>query len=424
MKYFFGLLVLCAGVFASITYLKTASDDGAIATGDMSGGSGSEGGRSTGDGNVAPVVPPETEDMTPDKIHWDLNQDASRRSVAPIVIDNARMLPLDRQEVPSEREGTLLVIGTEIGPDEKVPADRRFFANIGYLLVTVRDGEHVKPDQVILGQGGSRWRRWQDGDSVEPQHVFLQKERKEYKRLEVGDEVKAGQTVALVDPTVALGDLAIKIAALDSSESERRASVQTKLEAERRVSAMEESMRRVPGSVSRDDYEGARLTAKRYFEEEIAKKSAVVKTQQELLQANTIVTRHEIHATISGTIKVIYKNRGDAVKPFEPVLQNPEPRSSARRRHRRRARHLPNHAEADGSRHRAEPTDSAEAGARGPLRRDHRRRRQPRNEPDHLVGKRGPNAPRLERDHRPAAVANLASHRRPRGDLHRPEGQA
>jgi WD40 repeat protein len=84
---------------------------------------------------------------------------------------------------------------------------------------------------------------------------------------------------------------------------------------------MEESMRRVPGSVSKDDYEGAKLTAKRYTEEEIAKGCAVIKTQQELIQAQTILGKHEIHATISGTIKVIYKNRGDAVKTLEPVLQ-------------------------------------------------------------------------------------------------------
>ena len=65
----------------------------------------------------------------------------------------------------------------------------------------------------------------------------------------------------------------------------------------------------------------ARLTAKRYLEEEVAKHSAVFKTQQELVQANTILTKHEIHATTPGVIKVIYKNRGDAVKTLEPVLQ-------------------------------------------------------------------------------------------------------
>jgi hypothetical protein len=225
-----------------------------------------------------------------------------------IVIPDARMLSLDRQEVPSEREGQLLIIGTEIQPGEKVPEDKRYTATVGYLVT--RDG-----------QDPTKGHYWREGDPLVSSQISLLKVKKEYKRLEVGDVVRAGQTVAVVDPILALGELQIKIAALNSAESEARASKKTKEEAERRVSAMEASMQRVPGSVSRDDYEGARLTASRYREEEVAKGAAVIKTQQELTQANTILTKHEIHATISGDIKVIYKYRGDAVKNLEPVLQ-------------------------------------------------------------------------------------------------------
>jgi WD40 repeat protein len=322
MKYFLGLLVVCAGVFVAMTYLKTSDDgDTGYVNGGMSGGTG-QGGKNIADVRTSENVPsPENEQQPPGTINWNIRADVSRRLIAPIVIPDARMMPLDRQEVPSEREGRLLVIGTEIAPGEKVPDDKHFVATIGYLLVTVGEHERLKPEQIILGQDGRRWRRWQDGDTPEPGQVFLQKETKDYKRLEVGDEVKAGQTVAMVDAALAMGDANIKIAALASSESERRASVKTKEEAERRVAAMEDSMRRVPGSVSKDDYQGARLTAQRYFEEEIAKKSAVIKTQQELIQSNTILTKHEIHAAISGAIKIIYKNRGDAVKPYESVLQ-------------------------------------------------------------------------------------------------------
>ncbi len=37
--------------------------------------------------------------------------------------------------------------------------------------------------------------------------------------------------------------------------------------------------------------------------------------------ALTTLRMHEIKAKISGVVKVIYKNRGDAVKDLEPVLQ-------------------------------------------------------------------------------------------------------
>jgi multidrug resistance efflux pump len=144
--------------------------------------------------------------------------------------------------------------------------------------------------------------------------------KKEYKRLEIGDEVKAGQTVALVDPILALGEVEIKIAAVDAAESDARAARKTKEEAERRVAAMEESNRRVPGSVSKDDYEGAKLTAKRYGEEEVAKKCAVIKEQQELIQATTILSMHEIHAPVSGFIRDIERLRGEAVRALETVL--------------------------------------------------------------------------------------------------------
>jgi multidrug efflux pump subunit AcrA (membrane-fusion protein) len=175
---------------------------------------------------------------------------------------------------------------------------------------------------VILGAGGSRWRRWlsESDTDPEPGRVFVRQEKKWFKRLEVGDEVKAGEVVALVDPALALGDLRIKRAGLDSSESDLRASIKTKEEAERRVASMEESMRRVPGSVSKDDYEGAKLTARRYLEEEVAKASAVVKAQQELIQAMAVVDMHEMRTPVSGVIKSVERERGDVAKSLETVL--------------------------------------------------------------------------------------------------------
>jgi WD40 repeat protein/biotin carboxyl carrier protein len=247
---------------------------------------------------------------------------AGPKMVAPIFLDG-RFLSNDRQEVPSERDGTLVIIGTPLAAGEVVPESRKFSATVGYLMIPVAANEKVDPAEIIHGQKDSKWRRWRSESDLDPEpgRVYVRQETKLYKRLEVGDEVKAGEVVALVDPALALGDLRIKWAGLNASESDRRASIKTKEEAERRVASMEESMRRVPGSVSKDDYEGAKLTARRYLEEEAQKAAAVIKSQQELIQAQTIVTKHEIRSTISGVIKILYKNRGDAVKSLDPIMQ-------------------------------------------------------------------------------------------------------
>ena len=222
--------------------------------------------------------------------------------------------------VPALRDGQVLFVGTEVAPGEAVPADRRIVATVSYLVVPVKDGEPVKAEEAIEGSGSTRWRRWRDGDAIQSERIRLHKVQKEHKRLVLGDEIKAGQLVGRIDTTLAAGDLAIKIAALGAAESEVRVAKKTKEEAERRVLAMEASMSRVPGSVSRGDYEGARLTASRYREEEVAKNAAVLKIQHELDQANTLLKMHEIRSPVSGVIASIEVEPGDPVKALDTVL--------------------------------------------------------------------------------------------------------
>jgi RNA polymerase sigma factor (sigma-70 family) len=242
------------------------------------------------------------------------------RPAAPAASSVPEKKELVLTRVPALRDGQLLVVGTEIKPGEKVAEDQRVVVTVGRFLVRVKEGESIEAAQVIPGRDGIRWRRWQENELVEPGQCLLQKEKKEFRWLEVGDRVKAGDTVAVIDPNLAMGEVMIKIAALGSSESERRASAKTKEEAESRVTTMEDSMRRVPGSVSKDDYTSAKLTAKRYLEEELAKRSAVNKTQQELIQSLTILRMHEIHAPVSGEIVSIERRTGEGAKALETIL--------------------------------------------------------------------------------------------------------
>jgi WD40 repeat protein len=245
-----------------------------------------------------------------------------RFSGLPLTVPDARLVVFDKQEVPSERDGPLLVIGTEIKPGEPVPEDRRFKATLGFLTVEAAPGEKLAPEEQLKGNDGRVYRRWRPSDGVpQPGKVWLYRVEKEYRRLEAGDEVQAGQVVAVVDPTIALYEIDIKLANLVASESERVAAQKTKGEAERRVAAIEKMRQRVTGAASDDDYFGAILTAQRYAQEEIAKQSAVNKTQRELIQASYLLDKHQVRSTIPGTVKTIYKQRGEAIKQLENLLQ-------------------------------------------------------------------------------------------------------
>jgi RNA polymerase sigma factor (sigma-70 family) len=184
----------------------------------------------------------------------------------------------DRVEVPSQRDGVLLVIGTEIKEGERVPAEQ--------LIVVKVEGEEKK-----------------------------------YRQLREGDTVKEGQLLARVDDTLARDELASKKAAVDAAKAEWEASVRTRDEALERYKTVEKTARANAGVVSMEDLRAAKLTYDRYFFEEISKKAAITRAEAELRQAQTVVRMHEIRSPVRGVIRDIYKNRGEAVRALEPVVQ-------------------------------------------------------------------------------------------------------
>ncbi|MFN6052049.1 MAG: HlyD family efflux transporter periplasmic adaptor subunit, partial [Planctomycetia bacterium] len=239
----------------------------------------------------------------------------------PLVISNARINAVERQEIPSEKEGKLLFVGTDVKPNRDVPTKDQFQLRIGYLLVEIEKDEQVPSTNIIKvpSRPEKIYRRWKEGDPLAPSKVYLDYENKTFFKLEVGDEVNEGQLVGLVNPVLALDDLSIRAAKLDASEADRRASEKTRDEAHKRF--QQQALLRQKGAGSEEDYRSAELFWRRYIEEELGKASLVVQSQRELSASVTTLKMHEIRSTIPGVIKAIYKSRGEAIKNLEPVLQ-------------------------------------------------------------------------------------------------------
>ena len=189
-----------------------------------------------------------------------------------IVLSNARLTAIEREDAPSQHDGTIRVIGTDeqgdLSPDRKLPPMRVSFLVIKWESdkEPIAAGRHSKPGHrpesggrlrpqtgrsLHLGGpapgriGGARtrrkpadevlYRRWAKGDPLEPHKVELVFEDKIFYELKEGDWVKKDQLVALVDPTVQVDDVAIKLNKLETAESEYKEAIKTKEEAQRRA---------------------------------------------------------------------------------------------------------------------------------------------------------------------------------------------
>ncbi len=200
----------------------------------------------------------------------------------PIVIPAARLRLIDLEDVPSQRDGVLMFIGTEIKDGQQVPS---------YETIQVQIGE----------------------------------EKKRFRRLKEGDAVQSDELLALVDDTLARADVDIKAAKLNSAHAEFKSAEKTRDEAWTRYETAKKLFGTGRGSslnaISKEDLSGALLTYNRYVEEAVSKGQAIKVAEQELIQAKKTVTMYEIRPKVSGIVKSINKHRGEAIKSLEPLMQ-------------------------------------------------------------------------------------------------------
>lgn len=195
----------------------------------------------------------------------------------PIVLPECRLVVCEKQDVPSQREGVLLFVGTEVEP-----------------------GEKAAPDQLVT--------------------ITIGTEAKTLRRLREGDAVRAGQLLAYLDDRLARDEWAIKQARLIASKADLEAALKSGEEAKNKFD-IQQRLWQNGRAASEEEVRTAKLNWEKAVYEAIGKQEAVKLADRELNQAETVLRMHQIRAGTPGIIKTIYKRRGEALKALEPVVQ-------------------------------------------------------------------------------------------------------
>ncbi len=246
----------------------------------------------------------------------------------PLLIQDARLLSMEMQDVPAEHDGKLLFLGTEIRPGEEVPKEKLLEYDVSILVVPVTTWNDVDPKDRITDPANPRvlYRRVRPTDELVPGMTSIVHQKLQFRKLDIGDRVKAGQMLGVINPDLALADLAIKQSKFEGAEAERRTSEAMREESKRRL-ALLDGLRSKAGvrAVTEEDYGIARVTVERYLQEEVSKRAAVRQASRELSAALTTLNMHIIRSSIDGVIKAVYKRRGEATKNLDSVLQIQNP---------------------------------------------------------------------------------------------------
>jgi RNA polymerase sigma factor (sigma-70 family) len=182
--------------------------------------------------------------------------------------------------LPSEREGILLVVGKEAKAGAKIPTN---------LFVTVKVDGQVKS----------------------------------YRRLRVGDMIEEGQLLARVDDRLARLDLEVQNSKLEAAQADLSAAAQAKNAAEGYYNRL---IRLPNAAVGEKELSTAKSASDQAVEGVKSKEAAVRQAQVAVKEAQIVLEMYEIRSPVRGVVKAILKSRGEAVKSLETVVQIQEMR--------------------------------------------------------------------------------------------------
>lgn len=246
----------------------------------------------------------------------------------PVLIPDCLLVIFDKQDVPSEKEGVIIFIGTEVQEGEKVPPEKQLpAAHLGFLAINVGEKPVAGEECFQVPIDPKHWyRKSRPTDPLEPKKVSLFQKKVLVRKLQVGDQVRRGQLLAQVNPAKSNDEVMINIAKVDEVEAARSAAEQQRSEYLRRYRNYQETNRNQPGAIGRDALEETHLQWVKADAEEKTKREELKGAQRKLNASATDLTMHEIRAAIDGVVKQILKNhQGDAVKPLETILRIENP---------------------------------------------------------------------------------------------------
>lgn len=270
--------------------------------------------------HAAPPAPPQAEQPTPPSLQGG-RVSGHRRAIPIVVISDGRLTAINTQQVPSMRDGKILFLATEVKPGEPVPPGREhdYFQEEIVQLLKQRAGTDGIP---VVSEETKETRYYgplKKDDRIEPNKMLPHARKVNLRRLREGDEVRKGEMLALLDPSLAIDDLWIKVAKLDAAEADRVASEKIRDETRQRyLTNVGLFAKKV---VPEEELRASKLSWDRYIYETIAKEQQVRVAGNELRQSNTVADQHVIRSEMTGQVKRLLKKAGEAVKSSETVLE-------------------------------------------------------------------------------------------------------
>lgn len=255
--------------------------------------------------------------------------DNPQAGAEPILVPDATLTIVGKQEVASEKEGVVIAIATQTRMGEEVPKERQLDnVDLGLMVVLVGPKPIEGESCFKIGGDSKNWyRRARPKETLEANKVVLVDENLPIKRLKRGDWVNKGDLVAIINPLKAKDDVSVKLAKLNAVDVQREAAFQTKREYVRRRDNYIQVNRVAPGAIPTDTLAEILLQIVKYDSEGRVKKAEIIEASRTLNAAFTDLKMHEVRARIDGFIQDIYRNpQGDAVKPYEPILRIEDPR--------------------------------------------------------------------------------------------------
>jgi RNA polymerase sigma factor (sigma-70 family) len=230
----------------------------------------------------------------------------------------------DWVEVPARRDGALLFVGAEVTDPKAVAPNKLITVHTHFLATEATRAEaEARKEPIYQVKGDDRsWRRWKPvNDPIEPNKMKVFPETRYFRKLAKNDPVQKGQLLGLIDPSLAVAEVDIKIRKFNATEADLNATTATRKEAHRRYLTILDQNTRAPGSISAEEVNGAKLTWERYVEEEKSKSQAVGVARGELNAAHTVLSLHEVRSPVKGVVTSVFKKSGEAAKALEPVLR-------------------------------------------------------------------------------------------------------